>query len=119
MVESVGDISGDVTLRDVTFEGSVGLPISRIEKLETVQRLLEEQEALTNAEPEQAEQEIVSPEELPPNVSRPDRVYNTVLYPEIPMSERHNFRITDDKLGHGTPVSYTHLDVYKRQPLRR
>lgn len=64
----------------------------------------EEQETLANAEPEQAEQEIVSPEELPPNVSRPDRVYNTVLYPEIPMSERHNFRITNDNLGHGTPT---------------
>ena len=109
MVESVGEISGDVTLRDVTFEGSVGFPISRIEKLEKVQRLLKEQE--TNAEPEQAEQEIVPHEELTPNISRSQRTESAVLYPEIPMSERHNFRITDDNLGHGTPTEKYRANV--------
>lgn len=99
VVENIGEISGDVTLRDITFEGSAGFPISRIEKIETVQRLLDEQAILTNTE-----QEIVSPEELTPNISRPQRTENTVLYPEIPMSERNNFRITNDNLGHGTPT---------------
>ena len=70
-----------MTLRDITFEGSVGFPISRIEKLETVQRLLAEQT-----------EKNVPHEELTPNISRPQRTENTVLYPEIPMSERHNFR---------------------------
>ena len=70
----------------------------------------EEQATLTNTEPEQAEQEM-SHEELTPNISRPDRVDNTVLYPEIPMSERHNFRITDDNLGHGTPTEKYRANV--------
>lgn len=96
VVENIGEISGDVTLRDITFEGSVGFPISRIEKLETVQRLLEEQE--TKAE-------------LIPNISRPHRTENTVLYPEIPMSERNNFRITNDNLGHGTPTEKYRANV--------
>lgn len=119
MVESVGEISGDVALRDITFEGSVGFPISRIEKLEKVQRLLEEQEALTNAEPEQDEQENASHEELTPNISRPQRTENTVLYPEIPMSERHNFRITDDNLGHGTPTEKYRANVEAIQMLKK
>ena len=118
VVENIGEISGYVTLRDITFEGSVGFPISRIEKLETVQRLLEEQEALTNAEPEQAEQEIASHEELMPNISRQHTANNTVLYPEIPMSERHNFRITDDNLGHGTPTEKYRANVEAIQMLK-
>ena len=114
VVENLGEISGDVTLRDITFEGSVGFPISRIEKLETVQRLLEEQATLTNTE-----QEIVPHEELTPNISRPQRTENTVLYPEIPMSERHNFRITDDKLGHGTPTEKYRVNVEAIQMLKK
>ena len=96
VVENIGEISGYVTLRDITFEDSVGFPISRIEKLEKVQRLLEEQEVK---------------DELTPNISRPQRTENTVLYPEIPMSERHNFRITDDNLGHGTPTEKYRANV--------
>lgn len=38
----------------------------------------------------------------PPNIQRPQPVQNTVIYPEIPQSERHNFTITDDELGYGT-----------------
>ena len=30
-----------------------------------------------------------------------DKVSNTVVYPEIEMSHRHNFKITDDELGYG------------------
>lgn len=44
MVERVSDLSDDVTLRDLTFEGNVGFPISRIEKVTRVRRLLQEQE---------------------------------------------------------------------------
>ena len=35
--------------------------------------------------------------------SKPQRVQNTVVYPEIPISERHNFQISNDELGYGTP----------------
>ncbi len=32
MIESVGEISGDVSMRDVTFQNNVGFPINRLEK---------------------------------------------------------------------------------------
>ncbi|MDY3031313.1 MAG: hypothetical protein SOS24_06085, partial [Clostridia bacterium] len=90
IVERVGEISGDVTLRDITFENSVGFPISRVEKIDTVRRILKEQEQ--------------KQESLIPHIEKPKPAPNTVIYSEIPMSERHNFRITDDNLGHGTPT---------------
>ena len=34
VIESVGKISGDVSMRDVTFEDSVGFPINRVEKID-------------------------------------------------------------------------------------
>ena len=43
VIESVGKISGDVSMRDVTFEDSVGFPISRVEKIDYVRSLLAEQ----------------------------------------------------------------------------
>ena len=52
-----------------------------------------------------------------------------VIYPEIPVSERHNFVITDNELGYGTPseksaaniaaIQTLKQDVYKRQHLDR
>ena len=35
--------------------------------------------------------------------AKPQRVQNTVVYPEIPLLERCNFQITNDELGYGTP----------------
>lgn len=43
VIESVGKISGDVSMRDVTFEDSVGFPINRVEKIDYVRSLLAEQ----------------------------------------------------------------------------
>lgn len=43
VIESVGKISGDVSMRDVTFQNSVGFPINRVEKIGVVRRLLQEQ----------------------------------------------------------------------------
>ena len=95
MVERVSDLSDDVTLRDLTFEGNVGFPISRVEKVARVRRLLQEQEQ------EQPQKE----ESLPPPPKRPrrERITFTTLHPEAPRDQRHDFRITDDALGHGTP----------------
>ncbi len=39
----------------------------------------------------------------PPKQKPKARTSSTVIYPEIPNSERRNFRITDDNLGVGTP----------------
>ena len=42
LIESVGKISGDVSMRDITFQNSVGFPINRVEKVGYVRRLLEQ-----------------------------------------------------------------------------
>lgn len=110
IVENVGDISGDVTLRDITFENGVGFPINRIEKLETVRRILEEQENKSQKEEEQG---------LTPNITRSNHNNNNIIYPEIPMSERHNFYITDDNLGHGTPTEKYRANVEAIRMLKK
>ena len=76
IVESVGEISGDVSLRDVTFQNNVGFPINRVEKIGYIRRLLE-----------QAQPELPSEKE---NANAP-----------APSDDRTNFRITDDALGVG------------------
>ncbi|MBS6557750.1 MAG: DEAD/DEAH box helicase family protein [Roseburia sp.] len=76
LIESVGEISGDVSMRDITFQNNVGFPINRVEKISYIRRILEQ------AQPE-----------LPPekeNANAP-----------APSDDRRNFRITDDALGVG------------------
>ena len=76
VVESVGRISGDVSLRDITFQNSTGFSINRVEKIGYIRSLLE-----------QAEAELPSEEKTDA--------------PAALSADRHNFRITDDTLGVG------------------
>ena len=112
VVESVSD--DKASLRDLTFEESVGFPINRIEDIDTVRRLLAEQEPPKQDEPVKLRSVVIDltapaqeetpakKEELPaPPTVRREKVSPFVLHPEIPSSERHNFRITDDHLGEG------------------
>ena len=112
VVENVHD--GKASLRDLTFEESVGFPINRIEDIDTVRRLLAEQEPPKQEEPVKLRSVVIDltapgqeetpakKEELPATPpARREKVSPFVLYPEIPSSERHNFRITDDHLGEG------------------
>lgn len=112
VVENVHD--GKASLRDLTFEESMGFPISRVENIDTVRRLLSEQEPQKQKEPVKLRSVVIDltapaqeetpakKEELPaPPPARREKVSPFVLYPEIPSSERHNFRITDDHLGEG------------------
>ena len=39
----------------------------------------------------------------PPKRTRTERITFTTLHPEVPKEQRHDFHITDDALGHGTP----------------
>ena len=57
------------------------------------------------ASPEQADLQPQKEEALPPPPKRPrrERITFTTLHPEAPRDQRHDFRITDDALGHGTP----------------
>ena len=112
VVENVHD--GKASLRDLTFEESVGFPINRIEDIDTVRRLLAEQEPPKQDEPVKLRSVVIDltapaqeetpaqKEELPaPPPARREKVSPFVLHPEIPSSDRHNFRITDDHLGEG------------------
>ena len=113
VVESVHD--DKASLRDLTFEGSVGFPINRVENINTVRRLIAEQQQPKQEEtvklrsividltaPAQEKETPAQKEELPaPPPVRREKVSPFVLHPGIPTSERHNFRITDDHLGEG------------------
>lgn len=82
VIERIGELSHDVSMRDTTFEGSTGVPINRVEKIETVLRWLEESErGLTPA------WEKIKPEASP------------IVHSH--RGEKHDFRITDMALGYG------------------
>ena len=73
LIENIGKISGDVSLRDITFQNNMGFPINRVEKIGYIQKLLEQ------------EKTELLPEEKT----------------EAPAVDRHNFRINDDAIGVG------------------
>ncbi len=52
VVERVSDTSGDVSLKDITFENTNGYPINRVEKVGLVRRLIEQQPQEQPAEKE-------------------------------------------------------------------
>lgn len=58
-----------------------------------------------SASPAQADLQPQKEESLPPPPKRPrrERITFTTLHPEVPRDQRHDFHITDDALGHGTP----------------
>ena len=72
LIENIGKISGDVSLRDITFQNNVGFPINRVEKIGYIQKLLEQEKT----EPPEEKTETLA-------------------------TDRHNFRITDDAIGIG------------------
>ena len=89
VVDRVNSDFNKVSLKDITFQNSTGFPIFRSESIDFVKGIIAEQtKPQITAEFQKA---------------KPQRVQNTVIYPELPLSERHNFQITDDELGYGTP----------------
>ena len=76
VIESISEISGDVSMRDITFAAAVGFPINRVEKVGYIRSLL------SKAQEEKQPEKAVSPAPAP---SEP----------------RHNYRITEDTLGVG------------------
>ena len=89
VVDSVNTDFNKVSLKDITFQSSTGFPIFRSESIDFVKGIIAEQ----------AKPQITAEFQK----AKPQRVQNTVIYPELPLSERHNFQITDDELGYGTP----------------
>ncbi len=76
LIENVGKVSGDVSMRDITFKDSVGFPINRVEKIGYIRSLLEQEQP-----------------ELPPE-EKAERS-------AVPSALRHNYHITEDTLGVG------------------
>lgn len=68
-----------------------------------------EQAALAAEEPQASTEQAglqpkkEEPAPLPPKRPRRERITFTTLHPEISRDQRHDFHITDDALGHGTP----------------
>ena len=128
VVERVSDLTGDVALRDVTFEESHGFPLDRMEKIDQVRQLIVEQEepvkqrstVIDLTAPVREEEASTQKEELPtPPSARRARVSPTVLHPEIPPEQRRNFRITDGHLGEGGAKTKFHNNVAAIQTLRK
>lgn len=88
VVDRVNTDFNKVSLKDITFQNSTGFPIFRSESIDFVKGIIAEQ----------AKPQITAEFQK----AKPQRVQNTVIYPELPLSERHNFQITDDELGYGT-----------------
>ena len=104
-VESIGEISGDVSMRDVTFHSEVGFPINRIEKLHTVREWLKEQPTQEAEQP--TEQPLAPAWEQPKEV----KLKSIVIDLTQPRIEKHNYRITDDELGYGGAKAKYQMNV--------
>ena len=59
IIENVKKISGDVTMRDITFDDTVGIPINRIENIDFVRSLLAEQ-SIDKTQPFEDEYRLLS-----------------------------------------------------------
>lgn len=104
-VESIGEISGDVSMRDITFHSEVGFPINRIEKLHTVREWLKEQPTQEAEQP--TEQPLAPAWEQPKEI----KLKSIVIDLTQPRIEKHNYRITDDELGYGGAKAKYQMNV--------
>ena len=95
-VDSVDDHRQNVSLRDVTFEGGTGFPIFRKESLDYVRAHMEQ--------PDIARETTAPQTDEPPAVLTPPKKkkQNALAYPLDPNGS--NYRITDDRIGEGTPL---------------
>ena len=122
-VDSVNEEWGNVSLRDVTFQTGAGFPIFRKESLEFIRMYspikedTEPQKATAHTvdviktplfDVELVELRFPQTEQIEPTITpaweknkKAARVNYFDAFPDVPMSERHNFKITDDNLGHG------------------
>ena len=118
LIESIGKISGDVSMRDITFQNSVGFPINRVEKGGYVRRILEQAEKEPQPEeksesPAKPTTETVAEYPAVENGLPYDIVVEKIRFDEPEhgqprktpapalSADRRNYRITDDNLGVG------------------
>lgn len=140
-VDSVDADTGNVSLKDITFQEGTGFPIFRRESLQFVYDLLKEQEAqvIEQLQGEQdtkpsggllyeqetgitAEEGGDSPESLMPSwmKQRPSTGMKSFdLHPEIPQAERSQYRITNDELGCGGEKQKFRANIRAIQMLKK
>ena len=124
LVEKV-DENGRASLRDLTFEGAAGFPIERVEHISVIRRLMGPAEK--TAGPEKGVESSVDghdqsgkePPLAPPQPQRRAKVSPFVLHPEVPNADRHEYHITDDAIGTGTPGERFNNNVRAIRLLKR
>lgn len=121
------DEDGRASLRDLTFEGAVGFPIERVEHISAIRRLMGPAEKTAGPEKSaksSADGHNQGGEESPlahpqPQSQRRARVSPFVLHPEVPNADRHEYHITDDAIGTGTPGERFNNNVRAIRLLKR
>lgn len=124
LVEKI-DEYGRASLRDLTFEGAAGFPIERVEHISVIRRLMGPAEK--TAGPEKGVESSVDghdqsgkePPLAPPQPQRRAKVSPFVLHPEVPNADRHEYHITDDAIGTGTPGERFNNNVRAIRLLKR
>ncbi len=103
LIESVGKISGDVSMRDITFQNSVGFPINRVEKVGYVRRLLEQEKE--QSQQQRQEQKESQPEEKTESPAKPT-TETVAEYPAVENGLPYDIvveKIKFDEPEHGQP----------------
>ena len=119
------DEDGRASLRDLTFEGAADFPIERVEHISAIQRLMEPAEKTAGpgksvkSSADGHDQGGIEPTLAPPQPQRRARVSPFVLHPEVPNADRHEYHITDDAIGTGTPGERFNNNVRAIRLLKR
>ena len=119
------DEDGRASLRDLTFEGAVGFPIERVEHISAIRHLMGPAEKTAGpgksvkSSTDGHDQGGIEPILAPPQPQRRARVSPFVLHPEVPNADRHEYHITDDAIGTGTPGERFNNNVRAIRLLKR
>ena len=109
MIESVGKISGDVSMRDITFQNNVGFQINRVEKVGYVRRILEQEreqnqrQRLAQKEPKSEEKTESPAEPTTETVAEYPAVENGLPYDIV--VEKIRFDEPEHKQPRETPIA--------------
>ena len=116
------DEDGRASLRDLTFEGAVGFPIERVEHISAIRHLMGPAEKTAGpgkGVESSADGHDQGGTEPPLAPQRRARVSPFVLHPEVPNADRHEYHITDDAIGTGTPGERFNNNVRAIRLLKR
>ena len=124
LVEKI-DEYGRASLRDLTFEGAAGFPIERVEHISAIRRLMgpaektRDRKRAVESSADGHDQGGKEPPLAPSQPQRKARVSLFVLHPEVPNADRHEYHITNDAIGTGTPGERFNNNVRAIRLLKR